>query len=57
MHEFFHNRVFKSLDALVDHLTTWQQSLADDPITVDSIQSWPWAIWRTIDFTDEEEME
>ena len=40
--KFFHNRVFKSLDALEDHLTTALKTLEDDPNTVDSIVSWPW---------------
>ena len=40
--KFFHNRFFKSLDALEDHLTTALKTLEDDPNTVGSIVSWPW---------------
>jgi hypothetical protein len=40
--KFFHNRVFKSLDALEDHLEMALQTLEDDPNTVASIVSWPW---------------
>ena len=32
--KFFHNQVFKSLDALEDHLTTALKTLEDDPNTV-----------------------
>jgi hypothetical protein len=40
--KFFHNRVFKSLDALEDHLTLALKSLETDATTVASIVSWPW---------------
>lgn len=40
--KFFHNRVFKSLDALEDHLALALKTLEDDPNTVVSIVSWPW---------------
>jgi transposase len=40
--KFFHNRVFKSLDALEDHLTLALKSLEENPDTVSSIVSWPW---------------
>lgn len=39
--KFFHNRVFKSLDALEDHLTLALKTLEDDPNRVESIVSWP----------------
>ncbi|MDQ3273163.1 MAG: hypothetical protein M3Q12_13515 [Pseudomonadota bacterium] len=42
--KFFHNRVFKSLDALEDHLAMALKTLEDDPNTVASIVSWPWII-------------
>lgn len=38
------NRVFKSLDALEDHLTLALKTLEDDPNTVGSIVTWPWII-------------
>ena len=37
--KFFHNRVFKSLDALEDHLTLALKTLENDPNTVGSIVS------------------
>lgn len=40
--KFFHNRVFKSLDALEDHLSMALKTLEDSPSTVASIVSWPW---------------
>ena len=40
--KFFHNQVFKSLDALEDHLALALQSLETDNTTVASIVSWPW---------------
>jgi transposase len=40
--KFFHNRVFKSLDALEDHLALALKSLETDNTTVASIVSWPW---------------
>ena len=40
--KFFHNRVFKSLDALEDHLLVALKTLEDNPNTVSSIVSWPW---------------
>ncbi len=42
--KFFHNRVFKSLDALEDHLAHALKTLEDNPTTVDSIVSWPWIV-------------
>ena len=41
---FFHNRVFKILDALEDYLTLALKSLEDDPNRVEPIVSWPWII-------------
>jgi hypothetical protein len=38
----FHNRVFKSLDALEDHLSSALKTLEGDATTVGSIVSWPW---------------
>lgn len=40
--KFFHNRVFKSLDALEDHLALALKSLETDNTTVASIVSWSW---------------
>jgi transposase len=40
--KFFHNRVFKRLDALEDHLTLALKTLEEDPNKVGSIVSWPW---------------
>jgi len=42
--KFFHNRVFKSLDALEDHLALALKTLEENPNTVSSIVSWPWII-------------
>lgn len=42
--KFFHNRVFKSLDALEDHLTLALKTLEDDLNRVESIVSWSWII-------------
>ena len=42
--KFFHNRVFKSLDALEEHLAEALKSLEEDTTTVGSIVSWPWII-------------
>ena len=42
--KFFHNRVFKSLDALESHLASALRTLELDPNTVGSIVSWPWII-------------
>ena len=42
--KFFHNRVFKSLDALEDHLALALKTLEEEPNTVSSIVSWPWII-------------
>ena len=42
--KFFHNRVFKSLDALEDHLSMALKTMEFDPSTVGSIVSWPWII-------------
>jgi hypothetical protein len=42
--KFFHNRVFKSIDALEDHLIEALKTLEGDATTVGSIVSWPWII-------------
>ncbi len=42
--KFFHNRVFKSLNALEEHLTVALKTLEEDPNTVGSIVSWPWIV-------------
>jgi transposase len=42
--KYFHNRVFKSLDALEDHLALALKSLEVNTTTVASIVSWPWII-------------
>lgn len=42
--KFFHNRVFKSLDALEDHLTEALKSMEENATTIESIVSWPWII-------------
>ena len=42
--KFFHNRVFKSLDVLEDHLSMALKTMEFDPSTVGSIVSWPWVI-------------
>lgn len=42
--KFFHNRVFKSLDALEGHLAMALNNLEFDTNTVGSIESWPWII-------------
>jgi transposase len=39
--KFFHNRVFKSLDALEDHLLMVLKTMEFDHSTVGSIVSWP----------------
>ena len=41
---FFHNQVFKSLDALEDHLTLALKTFEGDPNKLESIVSWPWFI-------------
>lgn len=40
--KFFHNRVFKSLDALEDHLVFALRYLEENPSKVKSIVSWSW---------------
>ncbi len=40
--KFFHNRVFKRLDALEDHLTLALKTFEEKPDKVGSIVSWPW---------------
>jgi transposase len=40
--KFFHNRVFKSLAALEEHLTLALKTLEEDHDRVESIVSWPW---------------
>jgi hypothetical protein len=47
--KFFHNRVFKSLDALEDHLVLALKTFEESPITVSSIVSWPWIISSLLD--------
>jgi hypothetical protein len=42
--KFFHNRVFKSLGALEDHLAEALKSMEENATTVESIVSWPWII-------------
>lgn len=42
--KFFHNRVFKSLDALEDHLALALKTFEEDPDRLESIVSWPWII-------------
>ena len=42
--KFFHNRVFKSLIALEDHLEKGLQTLEIDPVRCKSIVHWPWII-------------
>ena len=42
--KFFHNRVFKSLDALEDHLMGALKHLERNVSTVRSIVSWPWIV-------------
>ena len=42
--KFFHNRVFKSLIALEDHLEKALQTLEIDPLCCKSIVHWPWII-------------
>jgi transposase len=42
--KFFHNRVFKSLTALEEHLTLALKTLEEDHDRVESIVSWPWII-------------
>lgn len=42
--KFFHNRVFKSLDALEGHLELALKTLESNPNTVRSIVSWPWIL-------------
>jgi transposase len=42
--KFFHNRVFKSIDALEDHLIEALKTLEGDATTVGSIVSWSWII-------------
>jgi len=47
--KFFHNRVFKSLDALEDHLVLALKTFEESPITVSSIVSWPWIMAALLD--------
>jgi len=42
--KFFHNRVFKSLDALENHLEGALKSLETNNNSVASIVSWPWIV-------------
>jgi hypothetical protein len=42
--KYFHNRVFKRLDAIEDHLLIALKSFEDDPNRLQSIVSWPWII-------------
>ncbi len=47
--KFFHNQVFKSLDALEDHLVLALKTVEANPITVSSIASWPWLMAALLD--------
>ncbi|MEK7812060.1 MAG: transposase [Pseudomonadota bacterium] len=47
--KYFHNRVFKSLDALEDHLVSGLKTLEDNPVTVRHIVSWPWIMAALLD--------
>lgn len=40
--KFFHNRMFKSLDGLEDHLLAALKTLEDNTSMVGSIAWWPW---------------
>jgi transposase len=40
----FHNRIFKSLDALEDHPALALKTLEENPNTVSLIVSWPWIV-------------
>jgi transposase len=42
--KFFHNRVFKSLGALEDHLVAALRTSEQDPKAIASIVSWPWIV-------------
>lgn len=42
--KYFHNQVFKSLEALEDRLAAALKTLEDDPKRVGSIVSWPWIV-------------
>ena len=44
----FHNRVFKSLDDLEDHLELALKTLENNAHTVCSIVSWPWIVGALI---------
>lgn len=47
--KFFHNRVFKSLDALEDHLVLALKTFEENPVTVRTIVSWPWIMAALLD--------
>jgi hypothetical protein len=44
LREKLYNRVFKSLDALEEHLAMALKSLEENPGIVCSIVSWPWIV-------------
>ena len=47
--KFFHNRVFKSLEALEDHLAAALKAWEQDPKVIASIVSWPWIVGALLD--------
>ncbi|MHB1236923.1 MAG: hypothetical protein ACYCY7_05110, partial [Gallionella sp.] len=47
--KFFHNQVFKSLDALENHLVLALKTFEENPITASSIVSWPWIMAALLD--------
>ena len=42
--KYFHNQVFKSLQALEDPLAKALKNLENDPKKIGSIVSWPWIV-------------
>lgn len=55
--KYFHNRVFKSLDALEEHLAMALKTLEEDPNKVGFIVSWSWIVYALFNFTYELEIE
>lgn len=47
--KFFHNRVFKSFEALEDHLAAALKGWEQDPKVIASIVSWPWIVGALLD--------
>ncbi len=47
--KYFHNRVFKSLGALEDHLVAALKTCEQDPKTIASIVSWSWVVGALLD--------